>query len=274
MSRWEGRVALVTGASRGIGREIAQLAARRGAAVGLLARTQADLDAVAAELPGDHHAVAVDVSDRVALLEAIASVETTLGPVDVLVNNAGIGSYSAVVETDDDVYERLMRVNYLGGCVWPTKAVLPGMCRRRRGHIVNVASIAGRIGAPFEAAYSATKFAMVGFTESLVVEAAPFDVRLSLVDPGAVETEFFERRGHAYERSFPKAIPATRVARTVIDVVERDRSAERVVPRFLRPAYLIAKLAPALARSGTAKTFSHELDALRDRFDAGADRTR
>lgn len=268
MSRWRGAAVVVTGASRGIGRAVAHAAAARGARLGLIARSAEDLRRLQGQLGPRHVAEAVDVADRAALGRALRRVEESLGPIDVLVNNAGTGAYSAVLDTEPEVFERMVCVNYLGGCVWPTLAVLPTMCRRRHGHVVNVASIAGRVGAPFEAAYSASKFAMVGFSEALAVEAAPFSVRVSLVDPGAVATDFFEARGHAYERSFPKPISAERVARTVIDVVESGRATERIVPRFLRPAYLASKLVPALARWGTRRTFARELDALAARFAA------
>ena len=132
------------------------------------------------------------------------------------------------------------------------------MLERRRGHIVNLASIAGRIGAPMEAAYSASKFAMVGFTEALAFEVRPLGIGVSMVNPGPVETEFFDTRGHAYEGSFPKPVTAKRVADSVIEVVESD-GLERIIPRALRPAVVIRHMLPPLYRRGTARVLSRQL---------------
>jgi 3-oxoacyl-[acyl-carrier protein] reductase len=164
--QWNGAVAVVTGGSRGIGREVAKQAAQKGATVGLIARNKGDLDAVLAEIGGRGAVATADVEDRSAAEGALAQLAAELGPVDILVNNAGIGSYGRVSDLPVEEFERVMRVNYFSA-VYCTKAVLPSMLERRHGHIVNVASIAGRIGPPMEAAYAASKFAMVGFTEAL-----------------------------------------------------------------------------------------------------------
>jgi short-subunit dehydrogenase len=255
--RWDGAVAVVTGASRGIGREVAKQAARRGATVGLVARSGDDLEAVLAEIGGRGAVAIADVADRRAAEEAVATLAAELGPVDILVNNAGIGSYGRVSELPVEEFERVMRVNYFSA-VYVTKAALPSMLERHHGHIVNLASIAGRIGAPMEAAYSASKFAMVGFTEALAFEVGPAGVGVSMVNPGPVETEFFATRGHAYEGSFPKPVSAERVARAVIEVVEHD-GLERVIPASLRPAVAVRHVLPPLYRRGTARVLSRQL---------------
>ena len=255
--RWDGAVVVVTGASRGIGREVAKLAAEHGARVGLVARSGGDLENVLAEIGGRGSIATADVADRQATEQALARLAEDLGPVDILVNNAGIGSYGRVSELPVDEFERLMRVNYFSA-VYATKAVLPSMLERRRGHIVNLASIAGRIGAPMEAAYSASKFAMVGFTEALAFEVRPLGIGVSMVNPGPVETEFFDTRGHAYEGSFPKPVTAKRVADSVIEVVESD-GLERIIPRALRPAVVVRHMLPPLYRRGTARVLSRQL---------------
>ena len=255
--RWDGAVAVVTGASRGIGREVAKQAARHGASVGLVARSVDDLEAVLAEIGGRGAVAVADVADRPAAEEAVARLAADLGPVDILVNNAGIGSYGRVSELAVEEFERVMRVNYFSA-VYVTKAVLPSMLERRRGHIVNLASIAGRIGAPMEAAYSASKFAMVGFTEALAFEVGPAGIGVSMVNPGPVETEFFATRGHAYEGSFPKPVSPGRVAHAVIEVVEHD-GLERVIPASLRPAVAVRHVLPPLYRRGTARVLARQL---------------
>jgi 3-oxoacyl-[acyl-carrier protein] reductase len=256
--QWNGAVAVVTGGSRGIGREVALQAAQKGARVGLVARNADDLNAVLGAIGGRGAVATADVADRAQTDAAIAQLASELGPIDILVNNAGIGSYGKVVDLSVEEFERVMRVNYFS-CVYATKAVLPSMLERRRGHIVNVASIAGRIGPPMEAAYAASKFAMVGFTESLAFEVGPHGIGGSMVNPGPVQTEFFDTRGHAYEGSYPKPVPAKRVADSVIEVVESD-GLERVIPRALRPAVVFRHMAPPIYKRGTARVMAKQLE--------------
>src|SRR5947209_13927454 len=200
--QWDGAVAVVTGGSRGIGREVAMLAAQKGARVGLVARSAPDLEAVLKEIGGRGAVATADVADQAATEAAMGKLVAELGPVDILVNNAGIGSYGRVSDLPVEEFERVMRVNYFS-CVYATKAVLPSMLDRGRGHIVNVGAIEGRSGPPMEAAYAASKFAMVGFTEALAFEVAPQGIGVSMVNPGPVKTDFFDTRGHAYEGSYP-----------------------------------------------------------------------
>jgi short-subunit dehydrogenase len=255
--RWDGSVAVITGASRGIGRAVARAAAKRGAQVGLISRSQDELDAVLKEVGGRGAASVADVGRRDDLERALGELSSTLGPIDILVNNAGIGAYGAFNEENVETFERLMRVNYLG-TIYAMKAVLPGMLARRRGHIVNVVSIAGRIGAPFEAAYSASKFAVAGLSEAVAIEVGTKGVGISIVNPGPVETEFFATRGHAYTRKTPKPVSAERVAGDVIAAVEKNKL-ETYVPRWLGPAVLSRVLLPPLYRSGTTRAFRKEL---------------
>ena len=251
------KVVLITGASRGIGAAVARAAAAKRARVALIARTQSDLSTVLAELGGRGAFAAADVADPDALKGAIAALESGLGPIDVLVANAGIGAYGAFVDIEDDELERLVRVNVLG-TMYAIRAVLPGMIERRRGHIVTIGSIAGRIGSAFEAVYSATKFAGVGLTEALAVEVAPYGIRTSIVNPGPVATSFGDARGHPYDRDRPKPVPAEDVARAVLDVIENGRS-EVYVPKWFRPAVVTRHLVPPMFRWGSARSFRDEL---------------
>jgi short-subunit dehydrogenase len=257
--RWEGSVAVVTGASRGIGRAVAKAAAARGARLGLVARSRRDLERVLAEAGGDGVVAPADVADRGALEEALGLVQERLGPIDVLVNNAGVGAYGPFVETDPAVFERLVAVNYLGA-VHAMRFVLPGMLERGRGHVVNVASVAGRIAPPLEAAYAASKFALVGLSEAVDLEVAGRGVRVSVVNPGVVATSFFQARGRPYALRRPRPIPPERVAEAVIAVVERG-DGERYVPGLLRGAVVARTLAPGVARRATRFVFRRELGA-------------
>jgi short-subunit dehydrogenase len=195
--------------------------------------------------------VPADVADASQVVQAARTVEEALGPVDVVVANAGIGAYGPFASTSAEELERLTRVNWLG-TAHLVRAVLPGMVERRRGHVAVVASIAGRMGAPFEAIYSATKFAQVGMAEALAVEVAPFGVGVSVVNPGPVATDFFAARGHPYDRRFPRPVAPERVAAAVVDAVEHDQ-AERFVPRWLRQALVTRVLVPPLYRWGARR---------------------
>jgi 3-oxoacyl-[acyl-carrier protein] reductase len=251
--KWNGSNVLITGASRGIGREIAVAASKKGARVGLMARAKDELSQVL-EACGGNGAIAVaDVADRVQVESAIGALQRELGPADVLINNAGIGAYGFVVDTDVETIEKMMRVNYFG-TVYATKAVLPGMIERAHGHIVMIASIAGRIGAPLEAGYSASKFAMVGFSEALAMEVKRKGIGLSIIDPGPVETHFTEARGVPFASNTPKPVQPQAVAELVMRAVERNKM-EKFIPSWLGPAFTFKVLVPPAYRVGTMKTF-------------------
>jgi len=254
--QWAGAATIVTGGSRGIGRAVAEAAAIRGARVGLIARDEDDLRSAAGAIAEASYAVA-DVADPGALATAIDQLERALGPTDVLVANAGIGAYGAFADLSAEEAERVVRVNVLG-TVHALRAVVPGMIARRRGHLVTIGSIAGRIGTPFEAIYSASKFAGVGLTEALAVELAPYGIGVSVVNPGPVATGFAEARGHPYDRARPRPVAAEDVARAVVRAVEGDR-AESYVPGSFRPAVAIRHLVPPLFRWGTRRSFTREL---------------
>lgn len=261
---------VVTGGSRGIGLEAARRFAAAGHSVGLIARDRHAVESAAASIDGTAFAASADVADADALAAAIAAIEAELGPTGVLVNNAGIGAWGAVVETDPDVFRRTIDVNYLGA-VHATAAVLPGMLERGRGRIVNVGSIAGRIGAPFEAAYSASKFALTGYTEALAVELDGTGVSVSLVSPGPVDTEFFDRRGHAYGDRRPRPVDPGQVAHLIVKAAD-GVAAERFAPRWLRFAHAAKVVVPVASRIGTRRMFADERRDLRARVSTRASR--
>lgn len=258
-------VVIITGGSRGIGLEAARRFAGQDASVGLVARDAGALTSAAAALATERvHAAAADVAEPAPLSEAFDQIERRLGPPTVLVNCAGHGMWSPVIDTDLGTFRRAIDVNYLG-VVNATSLVLEGMLERGRGHVVNVASIAGRIGAPFEAAYSASKFAVVGYSEALAIEIAGTGVHVSLIDPGPVDTEFFERRGRGYDGGPPRPIPAGRVADAIVDAVTHG-GREQFLPRWLRLAHVIKTVAPPVHRFGVRRRFARERRQLRNRF--------
>jgi short-subunit dehydrogenase len=254
---WGGATAFITGASRGIGAAVARAASAEGASVGLIARDEADLESVLASCSGNGAIAVADVADPDELVVAMGRLEVQLGPPDILVANAGIGQYGAFADITAEEIERIVRVNVLG-TAHAIRVVVPGMIERRRGHIVTVGSIAGRLGSPFEAVYSATKFAGVGLTEALVVELEPYGIAVSMVQPGPVATHFGEARGHPYDRKRPKAVPAEQVADAVIKAVKGDKH-EQYVPRTFRGAVVARHSLPPLFRWGSKRTFTKEL---------------
>jgi short-subunit dehydrogenase len=254
---WAGATAFITGASRGIGAAVARAASAEGATLGLVARDETDLEAVLASCGGRGAVAVADVGDPRALEAAFADLERELGPPDILVANAGIGQYGAFADITAEEVERVVRVNVLG-MTHAIRLVVPGMIQRRRGHIVTLGSIAGRLGSPFESVYSASKFAGVGLTEALVVELEPYGIGVSMVNPGPVATDFGEARGHPYDRARPKPVPPEQVAGAVVKAVRGQRH-EQYVPGAFRGAVVTRHLLPPLFRWGSKRSFTKEL---------------
>lgn len=257
------KTVLVTGASRGIGEEVARQAAARGSRVGLVARTQSDLDRVRAELGSACATATADVVDRAQVDAAVKRITEELGPIDVAVVNAGVGLHGPFIDADVDDIDRVMRINYLGS-VHVLKAVLPGMIERRQGHVAVIGSISGRMGSPFEAGYSASKFALTGLTEALMIELLPFNINVTLVSPGPTTTNFFEASGHPYDRERPKPQSATHVAGVTIRAIERNRR-DIFASAFMRQALITKTLIPPAFRLGSARAFAKELTEMRAR---------
>lgn len=191
MESLKGKVALVTGAGKGIGRAIAIALAQEGVNVGLMARSVKDLEAVAAELSaiGVKSAIAsADISDIYAVNVAVENIQTALGNIDILINNAGIGTFGKFLELSPEVWEQHMKVN-LFGVYYTIRAVLPQMIERKIGDIVNVSSTAGLKGAAITSAYSASKFALMGLTDSLMQEVRKHNIRVTAMAPSTVVTD-------------------------------------------------------------------------------------
>ncbi|HEX8427282.1 3-ketoacyl-ACP reductase [Hymenobacter sp.] len=191
MESIKGKNALVTGAGKGIGRAIAIALAQEGVNVALLARTETQLQQVAQEVEAlgvKTTIVTADVADRAAVEAAVTQAETSLGSIDILINNAGIGTFAKLVDMAPDEWEQIVRVN-LFGTYYATRAVLPGMIARETGDIINISSTAGLRGAATTSAYSASKFAVMGLTESLMQEVRKHNIRVSALTPSTVATE-------------------------------------------------------------------------------------
>lgn len=183
------RVWLITGCSSGIGRELALAALAKGERVAVTARDVTKVHDIVASAPGRALALALDVTNPEQVGSAVGEAERMLGCIDVLVNNAGYGYLAAIEEGDEADVRALFETNYFG-MVAMIRAVLPGMRARGRGHIINVSSMTGLVGNPGVGYYASTKWAMEGFSEALRKELAPLGIRVSLVEPGAIRTEW------------------------------------------------------------------------------------
>ncbi len=181
----EDTVALVTGGASGIGAATARRLAAEGARVAIADVNEDGARELAGELDG--FAVAMDVADTASVRAAVAQIEERLGPVDVLINNAGTDRFAFFVNTDEELWDLVLGVN-LRGTIAVTHAVLSGMQERRRGAIVNVASEAGRVGSPGSVVYSSAKAGVIGFTKAIARESARYRVRCNAVAPGPIET--------------------------------------------------------------------------------------
>jgi uncharacterized protein len=234
-----GRVAVVTGASSGIGAEIARLLAARGDLCVLLARRADRLEALADELGAE--AEPCDVSDRAAV-EAVAERILARHPkIDVLVNNAGIPGRTSFVGGDPEVIERLIRINYLGS-VWCLRAFLPGLRAAAPSDVVNIVSVSGVVAGPPSGPYSASKHAQLAFSRTVAAELRGQRIRVHTVKPGFTETEGFPQ-SWLPKRVQRVVIGPQDVARHVLRSLEDGRG-ETTVPWYYGPAGALQDVMP------------------------------
>jgi 3-oxoacyl-[acyl-carrier protein] reductase len=207
-----GKTALVTGASGGIGAEIARALHRQGAVVGLSGTRREALDALAAELGERVHVLPADLAVPEEAARLIADAEAALGKVDILVNNAGLTKDGLVLRMSDADWDKVLNVD-LGAPFRLTKAVLKFMLRRRAGRIINIGSIVGTTGNPGQANYCAAKAGLVGLTKSLAQEVASRGITVNLVAPGFVETPMTDALNEAQKADLSGKIPLGRLGR-------------------------------------------------------------
>jgi len=221
------RTVLVTGASRGIGRSIALRFAEEGARVGLVARSETELLATAslAEQAGARAiAIPTDIRDRAGAAAAVARVEAELGPIDVLVNNAGVFLWRPFLQLSPEEWDLVISTNLTGAANF-CRAVLPGMVERQRGRIVNVSSIHGMRGEANLAAHSAAKFGLIGLTQSLAREFRGDNIAVNAVCPGTVENRLEETGAPSREQPLAEKLWPRDVARTVLFLASDDAAA-------------------------------------------------
>jgi short-subunit dehydrogenase len=257
------KVVLITGASSGFGASAAELFAREGAAVILAARRIDRLQDLAGKIQaqgGEAIAVPVDISEQAEIDNLVQTVLDIYDRIDILFNNAGFGRLDFLenLTTRRDI-EMQVTIN-LVGTIQVTRAVLPYMFRRRQGHIINMSSVAGYIGAPSYTIYAATKYGVRGFTESLRREVSPFGIKVSGIYPGPAATEFGQHTGSS---GFKKKlrIPAwttmtsESVAQKVIQVAKHPRRTV-IMPWWFQPIIWVNYLFPAVVDWVIRKKFT------------------
>jgi NAD(P)-dependent dehydrogenase (short-subunit alcohol dehydrogenase family) len=262
-----GRVVAITGGARGIGKATAEALVRRGARVAI-----GDLDlelaeGTAAALGGGSVAMRLNVSDRASFEAFLDETERQLGPIDVVINNAGIMPTTPFVEESEDSFRRQIEINLIG-VIHGTQLAMRRMMPRDSGHIVNIASQAGKTGVPGIATYSATKHAVVGLSESVRGELRGRNIEVSCVMPTVVNTELTAGVG----QKWVKPVEATDVAEAIAEALEVPRF-DVYVPKsngaLLRAAYLMPRsAAEAVARAmGTDKLMTEVDHAARAAYE-------
>ena len=256
MGRWSNQIVWVTGASSGIGKACAEAWARRGASVVLSARKAETLNAVAAPLRNngaDVHVVTLDLSNSGSLSAVAHHVEEKIGPVDVMVHCGGISQRSKAIETSLDVDRRVMEIDYFGTLAL-TKALLPTMVKRGRGHFVVVTSLMGLFSSPFRSGYCGAKHALHGFFEALRAEHHDDGLKVTMVCPGFIRTNISLNAvvGDGSQQGTMDAktgagMTAEQCAERMVKAVERNK-AEVLIGRYEILAAYIKRLSPALLR--------------------------
>jgi NAD(P)-dependent dehydrogenase (short-subunit alcohol dehydrogenase family) len=243
-----GKVVAITGGARGIGKATGRALVAKGCRIAIGDLDSALAEGAAAELGGGSVGLALDVSDRTSFARFLDEAERQLGPVDVVINNAGVMPVTPFVEESDASIKRQLDIN-LYGVIVGTQLAIERMRQRRSGHVVNVASSAGKAGVPGIATYSATKHAVVGLTEAVRAEHADDGIEFSYVMPITVNTQLIE--GLKDQRGVKRVEPED-VANEIVDALETGK-VDVYVPRQLRATVMMGGLMPRKAREAVAR---------------------
>ncbi|WP_322923856.1 SDR family oxidoreductase [Paenibacillus campi] len=241
------KIVLITGASSGIGARTAEMLVRQGAIPILTARSQPKLEQLSQQLQGQHRMFNMDVQQQEQIEYVVAQIVDEYGRIDILLNNAGYGQFTSILDTDVQAYEQMMDVNYMG-TVRCTRTVLPHMLKAGQGQIINVASMAGKFATAQSTAYTATKFAVLGFTNSLRQELRGTGITVSAINPGPVNTAFFERAdpsGTYVSNVSGFMLSTDKVCHELIRMMKRRRE-EVDLPRYAGVAVRLYQLCPRL----------------------------
>ena len=235
--RLKDKIALVTGASRGIGRASALALSREGAVVVGCARTKSDLDSLRKEIEsagGKAHMIECDVTKSASVAACVKETVDKFKRVDILVNNAGIGGYRPFLEWSEEDYDRIMATNTKSTWLF-SREVIPHMRKQKGGHIINVASVAGLQGYPSEAIYCASKFAQIGLTQALDREFWQEGIKVSAVCPGGVETHFALGDGRTPGADNLKGFSTAEDVADAVVLAAIPRARSRIVNIIMRP---------------------------------------
>jgi 3-oxoacyl-[acyl-carrier protein] reductase len=235
--RLKDKIALITGASRGIGYSAALALAREGATIVGVARTKKDLDALEKALSasgGRVLTVECDVTKSAQVGAAVKKAIETFGRIDILVNNAGIGGYRPFLEWSEADYDRIMAINAKGTWLF-CKDVIPHMLKQKGGHVINVSSVAGLQGYPSEGIYCMSKFAQIALAQSLDREFFKEGIKVSSICPGGVETHFAIGDGRTYEAPFMKGFSTPEDVAEAIVLAALPHERSRIVQIVMRP---------------------------------------
>ncbi len=248
--KFKNNIVLITGASSGIGRECAYLFAQEGASIILVARSKDKLKSIQEDLEKrykeEFYSIICDVSDNEQVLSMSKEVLSKFNYIDILVNNAGFAIFNKVIESSICDIESQIRTNLLGA-IYCIKAFLPRMLERNKGHIVNVASLGGSIAIPYLASYCASKFGLLGFSQALYHELHKTNVRITVVSPITVKTDFFSNDSFKNTNINLKfALSAKTVAKAILRAANSKRL-EITVPFYARGAVWLVQTFPYIS---------------------------
>ncbi|MCU9613798.1 SDR family oxidoreductase [Caldibacillus lycopersici] len=252
MENLKNKTIIITGASSGIGEKIAMKVANIGARPILVARSKEKLKAISNKINQqtavDSLYYPLDISDRKQVKIVFAQILKEIGQVDILLNNAGFAIFDSFAEADLEDIEKMFQVNVLGlmAC---TKEVLPSMLERNSGHIINIASQAGKLATPKSSGYAATKHAVLGFTNSLRMELAKTNISVSSVNPGPIETTFFDiadKSGNYVKNVKKYMLQPENVAEKIVQLMIHPKR-ELNLPRWMNMGSVLYNLFPNIA---------------------------
>ncbi|MFT9486250.1 MAG: SDR family NAD(P)-dependent oxidoreductase [Tepidibacillus sp.] len=253
------KIVVITGASSGIGAEIAKQLAKKGAIPILTARSLEKLQKVSTKLSGAHEIFQLDVTSTEQVFKVMNQIVQKYGKIDILINNAGFGIFDRFVDASIEDIEEMMDVNYMG-MVRCTKAVLPIMLKQKNGHIINIASVAGKLATAKASGYSASKFAVIGFSNGLRHELNGTSVYVSTLNPGPIDTPFFDRAdpsGHYVEQVKWLILSPEKVAKEVLKMMI-DKKHEKTIPSLANIGVKLYHLFPKIFDKWIAKQMNRK----------------